>query len=203
VDLQYAVVKNAATPEELTVARSMLWEELGDKYGWIEDKPETWTDDAYEVGGDPRSGLINMVHSDTFWYCRSLPGVLSGFASCYGTDDLVTAYDRMAINRPVECGEASIADLAAATAANPLMGIRGLHTHFDQDGFGPDVLICYAIMPLYDMDASTGATAIAPGSHQKVQEISRCELQKRMFATWHSFVWFLLLAAVAEDQLCW
>jgi hypothetical protein len=50
-----------------------------------------------------------------------------------------------------------------------------LQTHFDQDGFGPDVLICYAIMPLYDMDANTGATAISPGSHLKVQEINQCE----------------------------
>lgn len=173
--VQYAVVKDAATPDELKVARSKLWNELGEKYGWEEDKPETWTDEAYAVSGDPRSGLIDMGHSDTFWYCRTLPGVISGFASCYGTDDLVTAYDRMAVNRPVDCGEASVAELAAATKENPLMGIRGLHTHFDQDGFGPDVLICYAIMPLYDMDAGTGATAISPGSHKKVQEINSCE----------------------------
>ena len=44
-----------------------------------------------------------------------------------------------------------------------------------QDGFGDDVLICYAIMPLYDMNAATGATAIAPGSHkkEKVQFINK------------------------------
>ena len=40
------------------------------RYGWEEDKPESWTDEAYATGGDPRSGLINMVHSDTHWYCR-------------------------------------------------------------------------------------------------------------------------------------
>jgi hypothetical protein len=32
----------------------------------------------------------------------------------------------------VDCGEQSVADLYDATMANPLMGIRGLHTHFDQ-----------------------------------------------------------------------
>ena len=73
-----------------------------------------------------------MVHCDAFWYCRSLPGVLAGFAAAYGTDDLVTAYDRMAINRPVECGEESVAELEAAALQNPFMRIRGLHTHYDQ-----------------------------------------------------------------------
>ena len=46
----------------------------------------------------------------------------------------------MAVNRPVECGEKSVADLAAATAANPLMGIRSLHTHFDQVSLSSDSL---------------------------------------------------------------
>ena len=32
-----------------------------------------------------------------------------------------------------------------------------------QDGYG-DELICYAIMPLWDMDKAGGATAIVPGS---------------------------------------
>ena len=76
---QYAVVKDAATPAELKVARSMLWKELGEKYGWLEDKPETWTDEAYKVGGDPRSGLIDMVHSDTFWCASSLCSSVRGF----------------------------------------------------------------------------------------------------------------------------
>ena len=40
-----------------------------------------------------------------------------------------------------------------------------MHNHFNQDGFGEDVYICYAIMPLYDMNEQTGATAIVPGSH--------------------------------------
>ena len=34
-----------------------------------------------------------------------------------------------------------------------------------KDGFGDSVFICYAILPLYDMNEKTGATSIAPGSH--------------------------------------
>ena len=41
-----------------------------------------------------------------------------------------------------------------------------LHTHFNQDGFGADVLVCYGIMSLWDMDRRTGATQIVPGSHK-------------------------------------
>ena len=85
-----------------------------------------------------------MVHCDAFWYCRQLPGVLAGFAAAYGTDDLVTAYDRMAINRPVECGEESVAELEAAALQNPFMRIRGLHTHYDQVSPRPPPSLCAA-----------------------------------------------------------
>ena len=34
-----------------------------------------------------------------------------------------------------------------------------------KDGFGDSVFICYAILPLYDMNEKTGATSIAAGSH--------------------------------------
>ena len=38
----------------------------------------------------------------------------------------------MAIHRPGECGEESVAELEAAALQNPFMRIRGLHTHYDQ-----------------------------------------------------------------------
>ena len=43
----------------------------------------------------------------------------------------------------------------------------------NQDGYGRDVLICYGILPLWDMNRKTGATAIVPGSHKCVAEIER------------------------------
>ena len=59
------------------------------------------------------------------------------------------------MNRPVECGEPSIVELERQTLQNPLSRVSTLHTHFNQDGFG-DVPIYYALMPLWDMDATTG-----------------------------------------------
>ena len=94
--LWQAVVRDAATSSELEEARALLWRHLGETHGWRQDDPKTWTDAAYEapavargegghghgLGGNPRSGLLgSTVHSDCFWYCRTLPGVLTAFAA--------------------------------------------------------------------------------------------------------------------------
>jgi hypothetical protein len=42
------------------------------------------------------------------WYVRALPGVLAGYEAAYGTADLISAFDRMSINRPASCGEESV-----------------------------------------------------------------------------------------------
>ena len=99
-------MKDAATPAELVRARELLWAHLEAQHGWKQGRPTTWTDEAYAfvpgtpgqptshgLGGNPKAGLLSStIHSDCFWYCRTLPGVLSAFATAYGTDDLVTAY---------------------------------------------------------------------------------------------------------------
>ena len=81
------------------------------------------------------------VHSAPHWYIRTRPGILKGFAAAYGTDDLVAAFDDMAINRPASCGEASVAELGEGPGR---LNGRRLHTHFNQDRFGEDVRICCA-----------------------------------------------------------
>ena len=109
-------MKDAATPAELVRARELLWAHLEAQHGWKQGRPTTWTDDAYAfvpgtrgqptsshgLGGNPKAGLLSStIHSDCFWYCRTLPGVLSAFATAYGTDDLVTAYVRPATRHVV------------------------------------------------------------------------------------------------------
>jgi hypothetical protein len=179
----YAVVASAATQAELEQARALLWQHLEAQHSWQRDQPRTWTDEAFEqpdigpprgsssrrhgLGGNPRSGLLgSTVHSDCFWYCRTLPGVLRAFEIAYRTDDLVTAFDNMAINRPITCEQPALANMT--TGRGEGVGHRwdaSLHTHHNQDEFGDEVFICYAILPLWDMNEQTGATAIAPGSH--------------------------------------
>jgi ectoine hydroxylase-related dioxygenase (phytanoyl-CoA dioxygenase family) len=45
-----------------------------------------------------------------------------------------------------------------------------LHTHWT-DYYGPEHTNYYSIVPLFDMNRKTGATALVPGSHKLVQEI--------------------------------
>ena len=110
------------------------------------------------------------AHCDAFWRCRTLPRVCRGFATVYGTSDLVTSFDRASINRPHACGSESVLRMGSGPAR---LDAGRLHTHFNQDGYGRDVLICYGILPLWDMNRKTGATAIVPGSHKCVAEIER------------------------------
>ena len=97
------MVRDAATPSELDDARALLWRHLGETHGWRHDDPKSWTDAAYEapaagghgLGGNPRSGLLgSTVHSDCFWYCRTLPGVLTAFAAaCKRSRSLCAFFD--------------------------------------------------------------------------------------------------------------
>ena len=50
----------------------------------------------------------SATHNPAFWYLRTLPGICGGFAAAYGTDELVTAFDRMSIQRPATCGSAAV-----------------------------------------------------------------------------------------------
>ena len=59
--------------------------------------------------------------------------------------------------------------------ANFHANVSSLHTHFNEDGFGPPVPIYYAILSLFDMDERSGCTAVVAGSHHpaRVAAITR------------------------------
>ena len=132
---QYALVRHAATSAELERARALLWDHLGEAHGWKQGQPLTWTDES-APGYNGRSGIMGSTrHSDCFWHVRTLPGVLDSFAAAYETDDLVTAYDNMAINRPISCGQESVASLRDGRGEG--VGHRwdqSMHNHFNQGG---------------------------------------------------------------------
>lgn len=108
---------------------------------------------------------------DAMWYVRTRPGVVGGFAAAYGEDELLAAYDRMMINLPTSTFNEHTLQTARTNYQHGKLNAAGLHTHYNQDGYGDEELICYAICPLWDMNRETGATAIVPGSHLKVKEI--------------------------------
>lgn len=110
--------------------------------------------------------MTSTTHCDCLWYVRSLPGVVAGFRAAYDGEPIVSAYDRMSINLPTSTGNAASLRVAGVQHEHGKLNASGLHTHFNQDGHGEE-LICYAILPLWDMNRATGATAIVPGSHKK------------------------------------
>ena len=109
---------------------------------------------------------------------RSRPGVIAAFHAAYGTHadpELVAAYDRMSVNLPTSSGNPEALRVAATSSRNAgKFGVaQQMHTHSGQfygpDFSGPEF---YAIVPLFDMNRKTGATALVPGSHLHVAEIN-------------------------------
>jgi hypothetical protein len=94
------------------------------------------------------------------WYVRTLPGVCGAFAAAYecSTEDVVASYDRMSVNLPTSSGNEAALRIASRKFDHGKLNAQELHTHFNQDGYG-DELICYGIMPLWDMDRAGGASA--------------------------------------------
>lgn len=178
----FACVRNGMSRPELDHAEELLWKHLEGvedasrrmaqtrPIGWKRGQPRTWR----EGHGD---GLMtSTTHCDSMWYVRARPGVIAAFHAAYGTHDdaeLVAVFDRMSVNLPISSGNPAALRMAAATSQHGKFGVaQRMHTHLGQfygPGFtGPEY---YAIVPLFDMNRNTGATALVPGSHRKVREI--------------------------------
>jgi len=178
----FACVRGCMSQAELDHAEDLLWQHLEGveeasqrmaqrrPLGWRRGQPTTWL----EGHGD---GLMtSTTHCESMWYVRSRPGVIQAFHAAYGThedSELVAAYDRMSVNLPVASSNPAALRMAAATSQHGKFGVsQRMHTHLGQfygpDFSGPEY---YAIVPLFDMNRSTGATAVVPGSHRKAQAI--------------------------------
>lgn len=185
----FACVRGGMSQPELDRAEDLLWrhlegaEEASQRMaqkrpiGWRRGQPATW------LKGHGDGLMTSTTHCDSMWYVRSRPGVIHAFHAAYGTHDdseLVAAYDRMSVNLPVSSGNPEALRVAAATSQHGKFGVaQRMHTHLGQF-YGPDFKgpEYYAIVPLFDMNRNTGATALVPGSQRKVQEIERRWRQK-------------------------
>ena len=185
----FACVHGCMGQPELERAEDLLWRHLeGEEeasrrmaqkrpIGWRRGQPTTWR----QGHGD---GLMtSTTHCDSMWYVRTRPGVINAFHAAYGTRDdaeLVAAYDRMSVNLPVSSGNPGALRVAAATSQHGKFGVaQRMHTHVGQF-YGPEFKgpEYYAIVPLFDMNRNTGATALVPGSHRQVAEIEKRWHQK-------------------------
>jgi hypothetical protein len=101
----------------------------------------------------------------------------------------------MSVNLPVSSSNPAALRVAAATSSRGKFGVaQRMHTHVGQfygpDFSGPEY---YAIVPLFDMNRNTGATAVVPGSQRKAQEIE-ARWQRKWGAKGHA-------ARSAEERL--
>ena len=162
----YACIKEVASEAELQTARDMLWEHLEGRsepsmrqtrpVGWKRGVPTTWL----EGHGD---GLLTSgTHAPAMWFVRSLPGVVRAFEAAYG-EPAVAAYDRMSVNLPVTSGNPAALRVAETRYSHGKLNAMGLHTHYNQDGYGDEQLICYAIFNFWDMDKAGGASELPQG----------------------------------------
>lgn len=184
-ELGFACVKEAMRPHEVQKGRDLLWQFLEGHeqpgmtqtrpVGWERGKPTTWQ----KGHGDHL--LTSTTHIDSMWFCRTRPGVIKGFAAAIGTEDLVPAFDRMSINLPTSSGNPEALSKAAQSFSHGKLGVmQPLHTHknsfydaLNEEQTGEQTYTdYYAVVPLWDMNQATGATAVVPGSHRLVPEIN-------------------------------
>ncbi|MEY2933760.1 MAG: hypothetical protein RL033_4509 [Pseudomonadota bacterium] len=185
----FACVRGCMSQPELDHAEDLLWrhlegvEEASQRMaqkrpiGWRRGQPTTW------LKGHGDGLMTSTTHCDSMWYVRSRPAVINAFHAAYGTQDdseLVAVYDRMSVNLPVSSGNPAALRVAATTSLHGKFGVaQRMHTHLGQF-YGPEFQgpEYYAIVPLFDMNRNTGATALVPGSHRKVPEIEERWQQK-------------------------
>eukprot|EP01065_Artemidia_motanka_P032134 TRINITY_DN39184_c0_g1_i1.p1 TRINITY_DN39184_c0_g1~~TRINITY_DN39184_c0_g1_i1.p1 ORF type:complete len:354 (+),score=84.01 TRINITY_DN39184_c0_g1_i1:65-1063(+) len=152
----YAVVRGAAGPDEVQQAKELLWRELG-RYGMERGQgAETW---ARVSPANPGNGIIwnDFGQSDMQWYLRALPGIRGGFASIWGTDELITSFDGANIFLP--------------WGKNKRLRTQGSWWHVDQGAKKRGFQCVQGLVTLLDADGSTGGLCVIPGSHHHHEEI--------------------------------
>lgn len=175
----FVCVADCLNPEELDHARDLLWNHLEGSecpqmtqtrpVGWKRGDVSTW------VKGHGDGLMTSTCHCDSMWFARTRPGVIAGFQAAYQEQDLTAAFDRMSINLPTATqNEDVLRRLAATNHAHGRLNMQELHTHknsyYDQRNGAPFTDF-YSIIPLWDMNQRTGATAVVPKSHKRVPEI--------------------------------
>jgi len=175
----FACVADCLNVEELDHARDLLWNHLEGiecpqmrqtrPIGWKRDDVTTWT------RGHGDGLMTSTCHCDSMWFARTRPGVIAGFQAAYQEQDLTAAFDRMSINLPTATrNKGVITRLSETNQAHGRLNMQELHTHknsYYDERNGAPFTDFYSIIPLWDMNQGTGATAVVPRSHKLVPEI--------------------------------
>jgi len=160
----YVIVKDVASPSDMSSAEDLLWQFLQENAGFERSDPSTWSDDNFERVGCVGTGIIDgagVGQSDFLWHLRLLPRVREAFAKIWGTNDLLSSFDAANIFRPWQ---------------HERFGFTRTHGgwyHLDQGRGAPGFQSVQGLVTLLDVDASTGGLVVVPGSHKKHEDLVR------------------------------
>lgn len=148
VEQGFCVVRGAADPSDVEVAKALLWSDLEAAHGALRGKPETW--DAWRL---PQTGLMaHLAQSAGAWSIRGLPNVRKVYERVWGTDDLIVSMDAILAWRPWH--------------QNKTWQPHTEGLHLDQNPFSKPHLDCVqGMLPLLDVTEGTGGLQVVPRSH--------------------------------------
>lgn len=149
----YVVVKSVVSEEDVSIAKSLLWDDLEGAEGISRNDPSTWTRRTWRLS---RTGLVgSLAQTCGPWHIRGLPTIREVFQRIWREEDLIVSMDAAILWRPWWDSHAD-SDWCPIT--------EGLH--LDQNPFSkPDLDCIQGMVPLLPVDASVGGLQVVPFSH--------------------------------------
>ena len=161
----FVVIRQVLSDQECRQALDLLWdglEELGS--GIDRHDVNTWTNDRWPGQGQTGSGLTGVrgdygfTHCPAAWFVRGVPAVKESFSAMWGTDDLFTSLDGLAVTRP----------WGIETEWRPTQAF-----HWDRGFTRPERFeYLQGFVNLLPTTPSTGGNVVLPGLHTKFAELA-------------------------------
>lgn len=145
----YVVIKQALSPEEVLVAKNLLWKDFEEtSAGLSRDDIESWK--SWKLS---RSGLNpDVAQGKGAWHVRACPGVSKAFSQIWETSDLIVSMDCAIAWRP----------WWLESSWKP----RTEGLHLDQNPFTKPGRECVqGMVPLLPVSNASGGLQVVPQSH--------------------------------------
>jgi len=153
----YVVYSNVISPEEISIAKSLLWDHLESLGSGINrNDVSTWDNDRWPE--DITNGVLfayGIGQSSFLWFLRDRPNIEKIFRSIWSTSDLLVSFDGCGVFRP------------RSVNAGWTTKSSGWY-HFDQNGCYKQGNWCYqGLINLLDAGHDKGGLVICPWTHLK------------------------------------
>jgi hypothetical protein len=163
----YAVIKGAIPADRARSYQQQV-------FSWLKsfdtaldmDKPETWTEDNLPVQSKINTfSAYGVAHEKFMWDARMEPGVLSTFATLWGTEDLLVSFDALNVTFPNRKDRPR----------------KVPWPHVDQSPFRKGLQCAQGVINLAHSGPEDGGLLVYPGSHLLTEEFFETQTDKE---TW-------------------